>query len=601
MRQTFRNLYDLLEPRERRRALLLLVIILIMGMMEIAGVASIMPFVAVLADPSVVETNRYLAAVYDGLGFSSTRGFLIFLGIFVLFAVVGSTAFKALTSWAVLRFTAMRNYTLSRRLFEGYLNQPYSWFLGRHSADLGKNMLQEVTNVVNGALLPALQLVSQGVVILFLVTMLVIVDVWLALTVSVVLGGAYGLIYWKARRYLGQIGEDRVRANSERFRVSSEALGGIKDVKVLGLEEVFLHRFEKPSLRLAKHTAAHKMIEQLPQHALQAIAVVGILIIVQYQLVLRGDFAQSLPLIALYAVAGHRLLPALQQVYASTSQLRFAAPLLNAVHRDITETLPQPPKSSGGSSERLRPVRHNLELRGVCYRYPNATSRALESVNLTIAARTTVGFVGRTGAGKTTVVDVILGLLKPEEGELLVDGRPITEENRRAWQRCVGYVPQQIFLIDDTIARNVAFGVPPERIDFEAVERASRLANMHSFVTEELECGYATVIGERGVRLSGGQRQRIGIARALYRDPDVIIMDEATSALDNITERAVMDAVCNLGHQKTIVLIAHRLTTVTRSDQIFLFEGGRITDSGTYDQLVSGNDHFRKMVSSALR
>jgi ABC-type multidrug transport system fused ATPase/permease subunit len=211
-----------------------------------------------------------------------------------------------------------------------------------------------------------------------------------------------------------------------------------------------------------------------------------------------------------------------------------------------------------------------------------------------------VGIVGRTGAGKTTVVDVILGLLSPQKGQLLVDDRLITTNNKRAWQRRLGYVPQYIFLIDDTVAANIAFGVAPSQVDLEAVERAARIANLHSFVTEELEQGYATLIGERGVRLSGGQRQRIGIARALYHDPDIIIMDEATSALDNITERAVIEAVNNLANRKTIVIIAHRLTTVRRCDDILLLEHGRVVAKGPYDELKGNSEQFREMVNATL-
>jgi ABC-type multidrug transport system fused ATPase/permease subunit len=239
-----------------------------------------------------------------------------------------------------------------------------------------------------------------------------------------------------------------------------------------------------------------------------------------------------------------------------------------------------------------------LEFQDVYYSYPTGTAPALNGVSLTIPAWSMVGFVGRTGAGKTTAVDLLLGLLEPSAGQLLVDNTPITGANRRAWQRSVGYVPQHIFIADDTVAANIAFGVEREEIDMGAVEVAARIANLHEFVVYELEHGYDTVLGERGIRLSGGQRQRVGIARALYRDPDVIIMDEATSALDNITERAVMDAVTNLHNRKTTILVAHRLTTVQRCDKIFVFDGGAVVASGPYGQLVEENEQFRAMVSS---
>jgi ABC-type multidrug transport system fused ATPase/permease subunit len=359
---------------------------------------------------------------------------------------------------------------------------------------------------------------------------------------------------------------------------------------------VFLQRFENPSLRFAKHQAASQIVTQLPQYALQAIAVCGILLIVQYQLLVRGSQDQALPLIAVYAFAGYRLLPALQRLYQCVSTLRFAQPALENLHRDLGEAATNLRRTA--KPTQLTRLESSLELRGVFYRYPSSTMTALHEVTMIIPARSTVGFVGRTGSGKTTTVDVILGLLQPEAGEVLVDGRPIIEENRRGWQRCVGYVPQHIFLAADTLASNIAFGVQHKNIDLAAVERASRIANLHSFVTE-LERGYDTLVGERGVRLSGGQRQRVGIARALYTDPDLIIMDEATSALDNLTERAVMEAVGNLSNRKTIILVAHRLTTVQRCDRIFLFEGGSIIASGSYRELVDGSESFRAMVDVA--
>ena len=559
-----------------------------------------MPFVAVIADPGVVKTNRYLSLAYKWFGFSDTTDFLFFLGLVVFALVLVSTAFKALTTWATVRFTTMRNYTLSRRLFQGYLHRPYEWFFKRHSAVLGKTVLSEVNQVIGGALVPAMQLIAQGTIALFLISLLLLVDAALALTVTFILGGAYGLVFWTSRHYIDRIGEDRVRANRERFQISNEALGGIKDVKILRLENAFLRRFEKPSLRFVRHQAASDMVSQLPQYALQAIAFGGALIVVQYQLLMHGDLGRALPLIALYAIAASRLLPALQKVYLSISKMRFSKPALDLLHTDLERPV-MAPVGAGGQDSNLIGTPHRLELRDVSYRYSGATSPALCGIEMNIPAHSMVGLVGHTGAGKTTLVDVILGLLEPQEGELLVDGTRITRENRRSWQRCLGYVPQQIFLSDDTITANIAFGIPEFEIDMDAVERAASIANLHSFVTQKLEHGYKTRVGERGTRLSGGERQRVGIARALYHDPDLLILDEATSALDNVTERAVMDAVDNLAYRKTIILIAHRLTTVKRCDTIFLFAHGRIVDRGSYESLVGGNALFREMADSDLR
>jgi ABC-type bacteriocin/lantibiotic exporter with double-glycine peptidase domain len=595
-----REIVDLLDARDRRRALILLGMILMMGLLETAGVASIMPFVALLANPNLVETNPYFAAVFQRVGFGTPHTFLFLLGFVVIALAIGTTVFKALTNLAILRFTTRRNYTLSMRLFEGYLRQPYAWFLKRNSADLGKTILSEVGQVIGGALMPAIQLVAQGTIALFLIALLIVIDPFLALTVSAVLGGLYGVVFWTTRRYLDRIGKDRVRANKERFRASGEAFGGIKDVKILGLERSFADRFEKPSRRFVKHQITSQLIVQMPQYALQIMTVTGVMLIVQYQTFMAGGIGQALPLIAVYALAGYRLMPAVQRVYQCIASLRFAKPALDLIHGDLLEIGAADEVQSEVMEGTIGPLSRQLELRDVSFRYPNGSTEALDKVSLIIRARSTVGIVGRTGAGKTTAVDIILGLLDPQGGQLLVDDAPITARNKRAWQRRLGYVPQHIFLIDDSVVSNIAFGIPPSKVDRGAVERAARIANLHTFVTEELEHGYDTIIGERGVRLSGGQRQRVGIARALYHDPDILIMDEATSALDNITERAVVEAVGNLAHRKTIILIAHRLTTVRRCDLIFFLEQGQVTAQGTYDELAGENEPFRAMVNAAL-
>jgi ABC-type multidrug transport system fused ATPase/permease subunit len=323
-----------------------------------------------------------------------------------------------------------------------------------------------------------------------------------------------------------------------------------------------------------------------------------LLFIVWYQLALRGNSGQAQTIIALYALAGSRLMPALQKVYQSVSKLRYAKPALDVLYGDLTGSQMRGGNAPEKDASKRLGLKELLEVSTVSYRYPGSARQALQEVSLSIPARRVVGLVGQTGAGKTTLIDVILGLLEPEVGQLSVDGVLITDTNRRAWQNTLGYVPQHIFLADDTVTANIAFGVAPRDIDMAEVERAARVANLHKFVAGELEQGYDTLIGERGIRLSGGQRQRVGIARALYRDPDLLIMDEGTSALDNITERAVMEAVNNLARAKTIILIAHRLTTVRNCDCIYLLERGRVSASGTYDELIGRNEHFRDMAAS---
>jgi len=287
-------------------------------------------------------------------------------------------------------------------------------------------------------------------------------------------------------------------------------------------------------------------------------------------------------------------MPALQQIYGALTQLKFAGPALEALHKDLMSLQPAGPNTQ----QSAMPLTQAITLNHIVYRYPKAAAPALKGISLSIPAKSTVGLVGATGSGKTTTVDLILGLLDAQEGSLAIDGQQITDHNKRAWQRAIGYVPQQIYLADDTVAANIAFGIEPEQIDQAAVERAAKIANLHEFVIGELPQGYATTVGERGVRLSGGQRQRIGIARALYHNPQVLMLDEATSALDNLTEQAVMEAVHNLGHEITVILIAHRLSTVKECDTIFLLEKGEVKGHGRFEELAQTNERFQAMAAS---
>lgn len=592
---------DLLTAREKKQLFWLFVAILLMALFEMVGIASIMPFMAVVANPAVIETNFWLKLVYDALHFNDKREFLVFLGFGVFVVLVFNNCFKAVIVWLTLRYDNNLYYTLSQRLLNKYLLRSYVFYLNRNTTELGKNVLNEVRNVIIGVLSPGVQVLSGGLIILCIFVLLMIVDPGIALTIAAILGGGYACAYLAARHRLAVIGREQVEANAMKFKVAGEALSGIKDLKVLGREDYFLDLFSVHAKRHADNNVRAGVIAQLPRYALEILAFGGILAIVLYFLRTGQNVEKLVPVMALYAFAGYRLMPALQQIFAGVASLRANMAVLDLLHRDMgvaSLAMDEPPMATDHMEVEPLAFTREMHLEGVGFQYPGAREPVLRDIDLTIAANTTVAFVGATGSGKTTMVDLILGLLTPASGHMFVDGCEITGPTLARWQRNLGYVPQSIFLTDDTLMRNIAFGVPDAEIDREAVFRAARIANLSAFVEQELPDKYDTIIGERGVRLSGGQRQRIGIARALYRDPAVLVLDEATSALDGLTEEAVMDAIRTLSRKKTIILVAHRLSTVRDCDVIYLLEQGRVVAQGNYATLQEESQWFRTVAQS---
>jgi len=591
--QNIKKFLFLLSSHERKRAGLLLFMMLIMALLDMIGVASILPFIAVLTNPSLIDTNLILNNIFQVstiFGVESYQEFLFVLGIIVFVTLVISIIFKALTTYAQVRFVQMREYSISKRLVEGYLRQPYSWFLSRNSSELGKTILSEVGQVIALGMRPMLEVIAKAMVTIALITLLIIADPNLAMIVSVFLGGTYLLIFYFIRKYINRIGNERLKKNESRFKTIGEAFGAVKEVKVGGLEQVYSKQFSDSALTFAQTQASAQVITHLPRFILEAIAFGGILLIILFVMAQSGNFNDALPILSLYVFAGYRLMPALQQIYASCTAISFLSPSLNKLYSDLKEN------NIGALNENqdqgILSLNKKISLRNIKYNYPNTSRAAIKDVSLDIPAKATIGLVGATGSGKTTTVDIILGLLEPQKGTLEVDSQIITNQNSRSWQRSIGYVPQYIYLSDDTIEGNIAFGIDPKDIDKEAVEKASKIANLHNFVIDELPQNYQTTVGERGVRLSGGQRQRIGIARALYNNPQLLILDEATSALDNETEQAVMDAVNNLSQNMTIILIAHRLNTVKNCDIIFKLDDGKLIDQGSFDEIINIKKNF---------
>jgi ATP-binding cassette subfamily C protein len=594
-----KTFFDLLTPRERRNLYLLFCAVLVMAGLEVVSVGSIMPFLQVAADPASVHENAYLSWAYETVGFADTNAFLIALGLAALVALLISNAFIVFTTWALHHYVWGRNHSLSLRLLQNYLDQPYEYFLTENSAELGKNILEEMRQLTTGMLKPALQGLSKAIVGVAIVGFLVFVNPVVALVIATILGCAYAGIYYVVHDRVDTFGRERVEANTERYKLVNEAFGGVKEVKLRGKETSFIKQFVGPSKRYTHNQARYKVFQKVPKYILEGIAFGGIILIAVYLIAARENIRKVIPMLGLYAFAGYRLMPALQRAYKGLASARFNLAALDEVHEDLQESAEKTSRihrnGAADSTPDPLPLERRLRLEDVHYKYPGAEKWAIKNFSFNVPAHTTVGFVGKTGSGKTTTVDLVLGLLRPQRGRIIVDETLIRDHNLRRWQQNIGYVPQQIYLSDDTVARNIAFGVPRDEIDMDIVRDVARRAHIYDFVANELPERWETFVGERGVKLSGGQRQRIGIARALYHNPSVLVFDEATSALDQSTEKNVMNAIYDLKGDHTMLMIAHRLSTVQRADNIVMLERGCKVGEGTYNSLKRQHSKFQSM------
>jgi ABC-type multidrug transport system fused ATPase/permease subunit len=580
------------NKREKNQLLFILLAMLVMGFIELLGVGSIGPFISIISNPDIIHSNAYLNKAYTIFNFSSDKNFIIASGIAVIAIIALSNICLSGINFLVYFYSAKRKHSISMSLFEKYLRQPYIFYLNINTADLSKNIISEVPIFVTNVLIASLQIISSFIVSLSIITLLIIINPFLALIISLVLGLSYILIYSVVRKFLARKGKERELQLRLKYKYINETFGGIKDIKILGKEKVFLNFFSDPSKKLSINDAKSEVVNDLPKYLLETIALAGIVAVIILMINSGAKIDGFLPMMTVYAFGAYRLLPTLQKIFRAFSSIKYYFPAVEILYRDFN-VLPAGNDLVENSSKMN--FYFSIKLNDVSFSYPNAEKKIIKNQSITIGSNTSIALVGSTGCGKTTLIDIILGLLEPQEGKIFIDDIEINKSNRKNWQMNLGYVPQSIYLTDDTIRNNIAFGIAPEKIDEEAVIKAAQLANIHDFVVSELAKGYGTVIGERGIRLSGGQRQRIGIARAVYHDPAVLILDEATSALDGLTENVIMDAIRNFSHKKTIIMIAHRITTVKNCDIIYFMEKGAIVDHGKYDELYEKNTAFRKM------
>ena len=596
MLKLIKELFSLLTPLQRRHFFFLQILVVLMAVIEIIGIASILPFMALVGDMSLIKQETYLAQLYQISGVSSESEFIYLLGIGVLIMLIISASVSMYTIWKLSMFANVIGVEISSSLYTYYLRQNWLFHTTVSSAQLTKKIATETQRVTQGILVPLMHMNAKAVLAILLSLSLFAYDSKVALIGLLTFSLAYIILYKVVRTLLYRNGIMISAMNESRFRLKNEGFGGIKDILLLGRANNLIKRFNQTGGILANSQGTNAALAHAPRYFMELIAFGSIILLALYLVVSQnGNLGIILPMLTFYALAGLKLLPALQQIYSSAASIKGSVSAFESIQHDLSDFFAQQSREPVQEINHLS-FKHYILLDNITFTYPGKTVSAIKKLSMSIPVNSLIGIVGPSGAGKSTLIDIILGLITPQHGKFIVDETSVTPENCRSWQNTIGFVSQSIFLSDGTIAENIAFGIDRSRINLDKVRKTLELAQLIELV-DSLEKGVETIVGERGIRLSGGQRQRIGIARALYNDAELLLFDEATSSLDGITENMIMNSITNLTGQKTILIIAHRLKTVQKCDQIFFMDQGKVIDHGSYKKLFETNERFKKMAS----
>jgi HlyD family secretion protein len=596
-----KQLFSLLSPSQRRRFFGLQMLVVLTAFAEVLGVVSMAPFMAIVGDISILNGDGFLADIYTKSGLASPNEFVFWLGVNVLVLLFIAALISMYTTWRLSMFATSIGSEIADTLYQFYINQSWLFHSTTSSAQHTKQVANETTRLTTLVLQPLMQMNARIVLAVSMSLGIFIYNPMVAIIGLLIFSIAYTLLYKVVKFQLHNNGEIISNIHEVRFRLMNEGFGGIKDVLLLGRSSDFINRFEESGKKLAYSLGTNNALAHVPRYLMELVAFGAMIGLVLYLLLTyQGDLGIILPVLSVYALAGFKLLPAFQQIYLSLALIKGNISAFESIKDDLENSKKMNKKGLLGSfnlEDKLK-LLNSIKMQNISFTYPGKADQALSGLNLSIPANKVVGIVGPSGSGKSTAIDVLLGLIEPQEGQVLIDDVQVQANNKRAWQNTIGFVPQSIFLSEGSIAENVAFGVPRKNINLEQVKVAIQLALLDELVAELPE-GIDTKVGERGVQLSGGQRQRIGIARALYNEASVLVFDEATSALDGITEKIIMDAIHDFNGQKTIIMIAHRLKTVQKCDIIFFIDKGKVIDQGTYQELIAKNPQFKEMAAHA--
>ena len=588
--ESINKLLKLLSAKQKILFLIVSILSIITALLEVTGIASILPFIDLIINPEKYNNNLLIDFIKNRFN-KSGNDLTYAMGITVLSLIFFSTALKTYSTFLQHNFSRKVEYDLSKRLISSYLRQNYEWFLNKNSTNLGKNLLIEVANCCNGIVLNLLKIITNITLAFFIFCMLLFVNAKVSIQIFILFSLILFILIYCFKNSTKTLSNLRLSTDKERYKAVGEVFGAVKEVKVASLEDVYIKKFIKPAKESVKVKSMQKILVEMPKYVLEGLILSGLILFLLNFIRVNGDLNQAIPLMSFYIFSIYKLLPSILNLFTSISNFKFNIPSLIAIYKDLYATKNHPSIISGTE---IKEPNKSIKFNNIYYKYPQSEKYALKNINLEIKVGSSTGIAGFTGSGKTTLIDILLGLLIPEKGQLCIDKNEINYLTSRSWQSKIGYVSQHIYLSDDSIASNIALGCSPEQFDWDRIEKASKIACLHDFILG-LKDNYNTIIGERGVRLSGGQRQRVGLARAFYNSPKILIMDEATSALDNITEKMVMKNIFEESKKITLFIIAHRISTIEKCQQIILLKNGKIEDSGNYQELIKRSTFFRKL------
>ncbi|RYG19511.1 MAG: ABC transporter ATP-binding protein [Chitinophagaceae bacterium] len=590
-----RSIYGILNKEQKRRMLFLQIFFAFSAIVQVVGVASIAPFIGIVSSPESIQTNKILAAIYKFGDFQSTESFIIGFALLSVGMIFISNGVNALTLWLQIKFSIYLGCNIQVQLFNNFINRDYLFHKSTNYNKPISIISSDAPRFIYMVLQPYLLMCSQIFVALIILTGLLFMDPAVALGSAIIIGGAYFATYWAVKKSLKRHGDIITARNRTVQALLSEAFIGVKDIKLNSLESKYTNNYKQAN-RLGLDSNAYILLSgDLPRFAIETVSFGAILVFAIYLLASKSNNGDVVSILSIYALAGYKLLPTMQQIYKSLSNISGNGTVVLDIKKHLDVSIERREKNNIAPLKEL----NNIELKNICYKYPNTNKPALDNISLTFEKGDLNTIAGPSGSGKSTLADIVLGLLPPFSGSLCADQKPILDDSLFAYQHCIGYVPQHIFILDDSVISNVAFGINKDEVDEDRVRQALTQANAMEFVAK-MPNGLATNLGQDGKLLSGGQRQRIGIARALYRSNKVLILDEPTSALDIESEHDLMQLLNQLKHDVLIIVISHRPAAIKLSDKISVIADGNLIAHGDYAELYAHNDYFKSMIEKGF-